>query len=273
MRVACFVVNYHADEHVARFRESLTRARARTPECEVALHCIDNSQRSHADAESFRLAEEGAAPWVRVHWNGRNEGYFGPLPRAQALVEPGTDCVIYCNPDILLEEDFLEVLVGLGGAADILAPSLIAVDGGFEENPLYEHRLPVTKVRRVRAIFASQWGFNLYQLAHKLMDRRRNRSRAARAIYAGHGAIFVFMNVAFFQRLPPYPCFLYGEELFVAEEARMEGVEWRYEPTLRARDLAHASVSQVTSAALRAYELECLDFLLSRYYGAEARAS
>lgn len=273
MRVVSFVINYRTDEHVARFIESTARALTAAPQIDFQLHVLDNSEKDDRGLAVFRAALGGMAQWAEVRRIERNKGYFGPLSCAQSLVPAGTDYVMYGNADILLESDFFSVLARLRPSGGIIAPSILTVEGSFDQNPLYRTRLSAAKLRRLRAVYSNGAAFRAYCGAGALKERLLSRggrprlgSRPDRDIYAGHGALFVFADVGFFLALPEYPVFLYGEELFVAEEARLRGVSWVYEPELLVRDERHASISQLTSDRRRAYLHESISYILSRYY-------
>jgi hypothetical protein len=80
----------------------------------------------------------------------------------------------------------------------------------------------------------------------------------------------VFTDVDFFRALPPFPCFLFGEELFVAEEARRRQVAIAYEPALRVDDMRSQSVSRLPGEFFRRLMLGSVQFILDTYYTADA---
>ena len=113
----------------------------------------------------------------------------------------------------------------------------------------------------------------LARLKERLLGRRaRNQSALAAGtpIYAPHGATLVFADAAFFGTLPAYPCFLFGEELFIAEEAQQRQVAITYQPGLRITDLRSQSVSQLPSDFFRRLMLASVQFILQRYYAGPA---
>jgi GT2 family glycosyltransferase len=273
MTIAVFAVNYRADAHLIRFVDSVAVAKADAHGTDVSLHVIDNSCKTPSELSELREHLRRDDLQVTLHSSGRNEGYFGGLSFAQSLVTTDTSCVIYCNPDILLERDFFAQMqvLDLSGTG-VVAPAIVTLDEGFDQNPFYVDRLSRAKLIRLRAIYSTQAtyaAFTLLARVSEMMGRRGRRNRqveGAREIYAPHGAIFVFTSVPFFMALPKYPCFLFGEELFVAEEARAAGVSVSYEPSLKVWDIRHASVSALAPSKLRAYLLESVRHILHRYY-------
>ena len=274
MNVLFFVVNYKMDDHLGRFVQSIAAAQAVCQSANVDVHVLDNSQKTEHEVMQLRSRLGVAGVSVTVHSPGTNDGYFGGLRRAQSLVPEGTDCVIYCNPDVLLDPDFLLGLERiLGSTGGVVAPTILSLKDGIDLNPQYRQRLSEGKLRLLQWIYANRLTYVIFNELARAKERFsgwRHRSRQAgftsMPIYAAHGAVIIFTDVEFFRRLPAFPCFLYGEELFVAEEARKSGVSVVYEPSLRVRDVRHVSISQLPGEFRRSLALKSVTFILNRYY-------
>ena len=271
MKVLVFVVNYRADDYLLRLIASLQTAMAQCPEVKLRLHVHDNSEKNIDEQRRQIEAMAEVACWVDVHFSPKNTGYFGSLGLAQALAGPDTDCVIYCNPDLTLAPDFFSVLATIaGGSAGVLAPSIISESDGFDQNPKYILRPTRRKLARLRLIYSNAgtfWMFHVLTLLKERLARDRTPpSRSAMPIFAAHGSVMLFTDVGFFKSLPPFPCFLFGEELFVAEEAKRRGVPTYYEPRLRVHDVRHASIRLLPKRARREMLHESIRFLLGTYY-------
>lgn len=274
MNVFFFVVNYKTDDYLVRFVQSVAAAQAICFSANVDVQVLDNSQKTVQELNQLRSLIGVAGVSVTLHSPGTNDGYFGGLRRAQSLVPAGTDCVIYCNPDILLDADFLltleRILESTGG---VVAPTILSLKDGFDLNPQYRQRLSEGKLRRLRWIYVHRLTFGIFNALSRVKEvisgwclRSSQDGIASIPIYAAHGAMFIFADVEFFLRLPAFPCFLFGEELFVAEEARIAGVSVVYEPSLRVRDVRHASISQLPNEFRRSLALKSVTFILNHYY-------
>ncbi|MSR21387.1 MAG: hypothetical protein EXR91_10520 [Gemmatimonadetes bacterium] len=277
MHVAIFVVNYRADDHLLRLVESIELAAAASGRTSYEVHVLDNSCKDQQDATDLQAELRNRKHAVALHSTGRNDGYFGVLGLAQSLVPPEADCVIYSNPDVMLADDFFVELERGRTQGGVMAPAIVPVEGGSDQNPQYVDRLNAFKLRYLRAIYARQFTYSAFVTAARIRDRIREmlsrpgpapdeESPEPRTIYAAHGALFVFRDVGFFLSLPAYPCFLFCEELFVAEEARRRGVRVVYNPCLRVSDVRHASISRLPSRAIRAYMHESVCYILTQYY-------
>jgi hypothetical protein len=115
VKVFFFVVKYESDDHLLRFLRSSAAAMEGCPSAEALVHVQDNSRKPPEELEAFRsrLCTPGVP--VTLQSTGTNEGYFGVLPLAQSLVPGDADFAIYCNPDLLLDADFLRNLERLRG--------------------------------------------------------------------------------------------------------------------------------------------------------------
>jgi hypothetical protein len=276
MRVVIFVVNYHTDDHVLRLLESVSGAWGLVREQAIDVHVLDNSARNETGNGAWRRRLRESEVPATLHQSATNAGYFGNLGLAQRLTDDAT-AVIYCNPDIVLDPTFFAELAKIGDVG-VIAPAIVSIADGFDQNPKYESRLSAAKLRRLERIYSNGLLFSAYGVAGRAKElfasHRRNGSRSAglpRPIYAPHGAMFVFTDIPFFRALPPYPCFLFGEELFVAEEARLAGVPVIYRPELRVHDVRHAAVSALPRSRLRSLMRESVVHILAEYYAEGAR--
>ena len=89
----------------------------------------------------------------------------------------------------------------------------------------------------------------------------------AQAIYAPHGACMVFSRLYFDAGGSlDYPCFLYGEEFYVAETARQLGLAIRVDPSLRITHHEHSTTGLLAPASMAHHVHNSLGFVLSQYY-------
>lgn len=273
MKVLLFIVNYRADEPLRHCLLSVQQT-AGCSALELQVHVVDNSE--YADDRLSKLQQMLSSfknvP-VHLHLPARNNGYFGSLPLAQDLArQQGADVVIFSNPDVRFADDFFDRLRRLRSpSSGMLAPAITARDGGFDQNPKYLQRLTRSRLSRLQRIYANPLAFKLYMGLARVKELLLGKAARTvylpgQAIYAPHGATLVFTDPSFFANLPPYPCFLFGEELFVAEEALQRKVTISYRPELQIEDLRSQSVSQIPGPFHRQLMLSSVEYILSRYY-------
>jgi GT2 family glycosyltransferase len=86
-------------------------------------------------------------------------------------------------------------------------------------------------------------------------------------IYAPHGACIVFSRHYFEAGGNlDYPCFLYGEEFFVAETARRLQLAIVVDPALKITHHEHATTGLLAPVSMARHVYDSLGFLLQTYY-------
>ena len=63
-----------------------------------------------------------------------------------------------------------------------------------------------------------------------------------------------------------YPCFLFGEEIYLAEHLRKRGLKTYYDPNLKVYDSDHVSTGKMKSKAYYQYNYKSIDMLLKEYF-------
>jgi len=272
MKVLFFVINYNTDDHVIRLLESIITANKFT-NLDINVHVIDNSKKTKDDEDTFRKRVQSKGAFL--HSSGDNLGYFGCIPIAQDILkQTDADCVVYCNPDLFLSSDFFVELKSVLNYKGVVAPSIISIEEGFDQNPKYINRLSRFKMCRLKVIFSNSFLYLLYFGIYRFKEllfsikskRKHNFSTQMFSIYAPHGAIFIFTDVSFFKNLSPYPCFLFGEEIYIAEEAMRNGINIYYTPGVKVYDSRHASISKLNNNYIRKLHYRSIDYLLKNYY-------
>ncbi len=273
MKVCVFVVNYKTDNHVLQCVRSIVASVERTHGIEVEVFVFDNSEKEQSEFERFQILVRENCDYARVICSDKNVGYFGCFQNAQSLSGGDCGCIIYCNPDIVFDTDFFGALNReYADSNAILAPKIIAGTDGFDQNPIYENRLSRQMLSALRLVYRNRLLLHLYAMVAFLKNMvRRHRYRERKglpssAVYAAHGSIFVFTNIDFFRSLDAFPCFLFLEELFVAEEARLANVSVLHAPGLIVSHERHVSIRSLATKAKIVYLAESLDFILKRYY-------
>jgi hypothetical protein len=89
----------------------------------------------------------------------------------------------------------------------------------------------------------------------------------AGSIYAGHGS-FIILTRTFFGHggTIDYPMFLYGEEIYLAEECRQRQLSVVYAPQISVRDIGRVSTGKFSSRQYCQYNYKAICYLISRYY-------
>jgi GT2 family glycosyltransferase len=241
-RTLIITVNFRQNECTLQFLESASRLEGFS-RCHVLI--VDNNS---GDGSVDRI-REAIARFCNVELlvSSNNRGYFGGAK--WALNEylghhAAPDWVIVCNNDVVWNQrSFLSSLLTRDPHTEaVLAPAVVSRLTGFDANPMINERPGWMRMLRYRILLSSyylawftQWLAPFAKKARKvLQSTRRPRGVNKRAIYAPHGAMFVFSR-RFFEAggFIDDGAFLYAEELRIAEMCRHLGLPIIHDPGLR----------------------------------------
>lgn len=220
---------------------------------------VDNS----GDAPPF----EGAT-LVRAD---RNLGYLNGAALGLRARNAPPDWFVVANPDVALDVDALEVLAHETFADDvaIVAPNVL-LGGVTPQNPFRVTRPSPWRMRLYTVAYRSRLLTRLMTFA---LDAKRFVARHAppppqtRAIYAPHGSVMLLRR-GFFERggTLDYRGFMFGEEIFLAEQARNLGMQVMFVPAIRAVHRGSSTTDRVPSRQRLRWHRESAEILWQDYF-------
>jgi GT2 family glycosyltransferase len=270
VNVCIVAVNYNSYEHLRRYARSVAAALNGVTGVRCRFIVVDNStvdQGSEVISEISSQFDDFEC--VRT----RNLGY---LPGAAYAIETlGMDCCQYdylavTNVDLMVDRDLFRylMLIRLNPGVGMLAPAIISSHRRTDLNPKMVSRPSRRKLERSIALFSRPMVFWLYA---KLADvKARFRSAApfrGGNIYAPHGSFLLFVK-SFFEAGGDlrYPRFLFGEEVYVAEECAARRLTINYCPRLVIHDSDHGSTSLERVSFISGEHVKSLKYLVGRYF-------
>lgn len=270
MKILIICVNYNSYHHLLSYARSLSLAHKRAVGVEFKFVVVDNSTIS---PNRSVLGEIRSIIDDFVYLKSNNIGYF---PAASLAVDSimedvkSYDYVAVSNVDLEMTQDFFVVLskYTINKNDGILAPSVISRFRRSDLNPKIITRPSCHKIKKNIKIFKIPF---LFWLHCKLSDLKFRLSNACsfgpRLIYAPHGSFILFTNRFFcLGGNLQYPRFLFGEEIFVAEECALRNLHVRYFPDLVINDLDHGSTSLKSVRFISTEHVKSLNYLLGRYF-------
>ena len=208
---------------------------------------------------------------------GSNLGYFGAanlgLTNYLDRNKEYAQAVIVCNTDIQLANDFFTILQNklAESAFDVLGPSIYSTLFKHDQNPYIINRIEKGKLKFFKFVSSAYFLYSLFTVYHviknKLVGRANTTQTKALKPYAVHGSFMIF-NKTFFQKGGDinYPCILFGEEVFIAEQALKLNLNILYEPSLQVEHNEHATTGIFKSKEAVAYLHQSYIFLLNTYF-------
>ncbi len=198
----------------------------------------------------------------------KNYGYFAAIHLLMQEHSPfNYEYVIVSNVDVQIEEGFFQSLYELKCKNNIgwIAPKIYSTQEKRDKNPQILKRYSKQKLQTLRFLFKHPWLYTLY--TQTLYKRKKIFIYTKRNIYAGHGS-FIILTRQYFQAcgIINYPIFLYGEELYLAENCRIHKLNVDYNPSLVIYDSEHVSTGSLKNDVHCNYNHEALTYILKHYY-------
>lgn len=272
-------VIYHTYPEATRYVESIVRFH----DPRIFLILVDNSESEAPKNFRERIEELDFTMLVRMEQNrgylhGAREGYH--LAVNQLGFNP--QWILITNVDIVLNDPAtfqkLDKLAPLDNLA-VVAPAIIAAGWGTDINPKIVTRYSLARMRFYQFLYLSHLLANAYiflSLVKRVISRKRVNDRPDhvtpsgkihRVIYAPHGSCMIFHKNYFVRGGSlNHLSFLFGEEIFIAEEARRIGLQVIYAPEIRITDFEHSSIGLFLSRRMNRYYRQSTTDLIRRYY-------
>jgi GT2 family glycosyltransferase len=270
-------VNYNSDRETC---VQLERFAELEDQCRLFVCVVDNTQRNAGDSLEIPKSQN-----VCVVRSPRNLGYFGGAAYglSQYLHDHAMpDWVVVSNVDLLITDpQFLRKLAVLKCAPHMgaVAPRIASALTGRNQNPFMGSRPSAMRMHLYKWLYRSWLGLNAHELASAVFHRLRSAvaqitptklspSRdVSRKIYAPHGS-FVVLSKEYFRAggSLDFPCFLFGEEIYLAESLRQLGLDVIYEPSLEVVHQEHKSTKLLKSRKLARFVASSAAYCADTYF-------
>ncbi|MDD6147421.1 MAG: glycosyltransferase [Lachnospiraceae bacterium] len=265
-KIVIFCVNYNSYDSLGKYLESINRAYERVAD-QVRLQVVVADNSTKKEEMIFAYSFE-----VILLDTGSNLGYFGGIEYGihhSGVNLSDCDYIIVSNVDLKISDDFFENLIPRNEIDSLgcIAPSIFSEADKRDRNPKILYRPGRKKLVLQRTFY--QFPFLDYMYTHLFYAIRRKKVQnyPAGYIYAAHGSFIIFTNgFAGFLEKMDYPCFLFGEEIYLAEHLWKRGLKTYYDPNLKVYDSDHVSTGKMKSKAYYQYNYKSIDMLLKEYF-------
>lgn len=210
---------------------------------------------------------------------GQNLGYFGAAYLAlnhYLTNHQGNfpDHFIISNFDLSFDPHlFFDRMIECVNASNVAVagPAIVSSLNGAALNPMYSNRLSDSHLNRLIRVTSHYWMFYLYQLLH--YAKRKLSAQAARSqssvenAYAVHGSMMI-LNKSFFERggSLQFGSFIYGEEIFIAEQCRKLGLAAKVFHELKVIHHEHSTTGNIKNRMHMKFLNASLKYLKSKFY-------
>jgi GT2 family glycosyltransferase len=267
-KIVVILANYFKESELMAFISSQLLTQK---EVDMKVIVVDNGSNNGSLLEAF-VREH---PTIILIKPSANRGYIGAAADGYTYCKKNDiefDYFVLMNFDLMLNDSLLfkNLVVKakqLGSA--LSAPQVMDKNSGVKMNPMYRERLPKSHLARLIRT-TSFWPVYLaYQILHKI--KRKISPKGASPIqsgcYALHGSFLGFAP-SFFEKGGKlnYGSFLYGEEIFIAEQCRKLNLSLNLISEFQIVHDEHSTTGKWKNKAHMLYLHQSLIYLNSTYY-------
>ena len=263
-RIAIYCVTYNTYTELEDFRMSVEQAALNAKQkAEVALFVADNTEHNIKEIPTH---SENIA--ISVFAYNKNLGYFGAISKMMGNTPTEKfDYVIVSNVDVKVMPDMLLKLAEkeTDSSTGWIAPQIYSELEQRDRNPSITSRYSKAKLKMLYTMYR----FPILNLLYTktLYKRKKILSHKPGRTYAGHGS-FIILTASYIHRCGKinYPVFLYGEELYLAENCRNKSLNVVYSPELVITDKEHASTKSLSNKFYYRCNKEAIAYIIKTFY-------
>ena len=271
--IAVLCVTYNSYSELRAYLASVDIAAAKSSSgLKVDVFIVDNTEQDIEEVDYLDSYININATLISSH---KNLGYFGGAKEGLKYIDIGLyDYMAITNVDLIVSEDaFLNLSkMKLDENVGWIATAIISDKEHRDRNPEVLRRYSRRKLLMLK--FKFDYPIIDFVYNRTLYKRKKLRKKySAMDIYAGHGS-FILLTRAYFEKcgMIGYPVFLFGEELYLAEECRKHSLRVIYRPEICIYDSEHVSTSKLkkTLPFKKTFYYQCnsdaIDYILANYY-------
>lgn len=267
MKFLLVCVNYNSYESLNKYLLSIDKAFSKiSGENELDVVVADNS-------ETIKDISNVYCYNLFVFPTHSNLGYFGGITygiRESKFFLKEFDYIFISNVDLCMHEDFFCKLEKHRFKKEIgcIAPTIESIKEKRNRNPKILKRPSRKKMLFQSYMYKYPIIYNIYtKYIFKRRKKNKNNIYVKKYIYAPHGSFMIFTNkFADFLQEMKYPEFLFGEEIFIAENLRLYNLLTVFLPELCIYDSDHISTSKIKKKTFYLYNYKSMCRLIKDYF-------
>lgn len=231
------------------------------------LFLVDNSQDSNETLNLERIAQKDKR--IEIINTGSNLGYLGAVQYAMRInKEIRNNPLVILNTDIYFTEksSLKSIIYNLQPGVGIIAPSIKSEWDSKDQNPYKRNRPTIQQLKLRKFFLGKPLIAQLSIYAHSLLRLTRRSeqiSNSKELIYAPHGSAFVLSREMIKQlNRTPFPLFLFGEEIFLAELCSTIQQKCVYVPEIKLTHREHKHTGFKRSKEMLNFNATAIDFCI-----------
>lgn len=235
---------------------------------------VDNSEQKKEYTILTEHFNKSKSDYVYIVNSQENLGYFTAMQKGIDFYnkEVGTlpEIIIIGNTDIIIESDnFLEeIKKNIKDDVLALAPNIRLNNTEIRQNPYKINRISINKLKLLKMIYGNSITTYLYNLTFKILKGKKEDNNFiehnSNIIYAPHGS-YIILSEKFFSKKGTieYKGFLYGEEIFLAEQILRLNGKIKYCENIKIIHNENSVTKLLEDKKKRIYKLNSTKFLIN----------
>lgn len=267
MKFLIVCVNYNSLPQLESYLVSINAAVNAEPSTDLKVVVVDNSkENSKIDTSCFSYS-------IDYLYKGKNLGYLGA---AECGIKSESECldqydyIAISNVDLQLDKFFFVRLSELNitnKQIGCIAPQILSKYENADRNPKIIYRPSHKNMRRLKLMYRYPLLHYLYTNIFYQLRRKHKMKFTGDYIYASHGSFLLFTNsFSFFLKTFSFPSFMFGEEIFFAENLRELSLKTLYCRSLVVYDSDHVSTKNLKRKQYYEWNYQSLSKLTSMYF-------
>lgn len=267
MNIAIICVNYNSYDSLKNYLCSIDKA-VEVCNCEVivSVYIADNS--THKEPISLSCYKN-----IKVElFEFDNLGYLGgafEIINSMSEEKHFFDYFIISNVDVTINNDFIKIFCSLNIGAEVawVAPEIFVTSLNKVGNFEMTDRPSVKRMRFYNLLYSSVILFKIYFYLSRVWIKASSNKKTVQNIYSGYGSFMIFTRRFINSESKwEYPPFLFGEEIYFAEKARLLGMKVIFRPDLVINDIGKVSTGKIASSKKLRMQKESNLYLYNEFF-------
>lgn len=265
-KLAIFCVTYNSYKELDNYIQSIEDAAKYVKgEMIVEVFIADNTEKGCKEEIEYVCHNIS----VKSFLYHKNLGYFGAIQQMMSEFDlTQYDYIAISNVDLVLEKNTLKSLNDIVSDESIgwIAPAIYSEKEKRDKNPRMRKRYSLLELQILRILYTYPFLHRIYTMT--LYKRKKNQNHKEECyIYGGHGSFIILTN-SFFRKCHKinYPMFLFGEEIYLSELCKNNGLKVKYIPSVRIKDKENVSTSKMKGKIFYTCNNEALRFIIDNFY-------
>lgn len=267
MNILILCVNYNTYDALKNYLISIENAiKYYKKSCKIHVVIADNSEKKEVDDGS------SIPTFATRIFTGKNLGYFGGISyviKKMKLKLSDYNYVIISNVDLKISNKFLYDMESIPTYDNIgcVAPAIFSLSEKVNRNPKIVKRISKKRLLVLRIMYAIPILYYLYKYSLYKCKRNSRQKCNMNYIYAPHGSFMIFTDkMADFLQNMNYSVFLFGEEIYIAENIKRMNLKVLYYPQIKIYDMDHISTGKMKNKYYFQHNFEAIDMLIKEYF-------